>query len=153
MVQKDRCVLPKHKTVKKTGKPRVIRLSDRMQRRLRQLKQRSASQYVFVNSRGKPWTQNALRLQVDRIVRRQGLARDVCAYMIRHTFATWSIISGMDAATVAELMGHGDTEMIIKVYGHLAEQSSHMQGAANRAGKFPSRPRIRFTPASCSAGK
>ncbi len=139
MVHGDRCVLPKHKTAKKTGKPRVIRLSDRMQNRLRQLKQRSTSQYVFVNSRGEPWTQNALRLRVDRIVERQVLARDVCVYMIRHTFATWSIMSGMDLATVADLMGHGDTEMIIKVYGHLAEQSRYMQNAANQAGKCPSR--------------
>ena len=141
MVRQDRCVLPKHKTGKKTGKPRIIRLSDRMQRRLSQLKSRSESRYVFVNSRGKPWTQYAIRSRVDRIVQREGLAKDVCVYMVRHTFGTWSIMNGLDTATVAELMGHNDTDMIVKVYGHLAEQSSHMQVAANRAGKCPSRPR------------
>lgn len=141
MVRDDRCVLPKHKTAKKTGKPRIIYLSERMQRRLRQLKGRSESPYVFVNSRGQRWTQNAIRLQVDRIAGRQRLANDVCAYMVRHTFGTWGIMSGLDPATVAELMGHSDTDMIVKVYCHLAEQSSHMQVAANRAGKFPSRPR------------
>ena len=141
MVRDDRCVLPKHKTAKKTRKPRVIYLSERMQRRLRQLKSRSGSRYVFVNSRGKPWTHYAIRSRVDRIVQRQGLAKDVCAYMVRHTFGTWGIMSGLETATVAELMGHSDTDMIVKVYCHLAEQSSHMQDAANRAGKFPSRPK------------
>ena len=141
MVYDDRCVLRNHKTAKKTGKPRIIRLSDRMRRRLRQLKQRSASPYVFTNTRGEPWTQNALRLQVDRIVKQQGLAKDVCVYMIRHTFATWSIMSGVDFATVSDLMGHGSTEMVIEVYGHLAEQSDHMRQAAEQAGKCPSRPR------------
>jgi integrase len=141
MVREDRCVLPEHKTAKKTGKARIIRLSERMQRRLKQLKKRSRSPYVFVNSRGGQWTQNAVRLQVDRIIQRQGLAKDLCAYMVRHTFGTWSIMSGLDPATVAELMGHNDTDMIITVYCHLAEQSSHMKDAANRAGKCPSRPR------------
>lgn len=139
MLHRDRCVLAKHKTAKKSSKPRVIRLSGRVQRLLRQLKKRSKSQYVFVNSRGEPWTQNALRLRVDRIVERQGLAKDVCVYMIRHTFATWSVMGGMDLASVAELMGHGDLEMFSKVYGHLAEQSCHMQVAAERAGKCPLR--------------
>ena len=96
---------------------------------------------MFVNSLGKPWTGNAVRLQVDRIKKRCHLADDVCAYMIRHTFATWALMRGVDPATLAELLGHSDTEMIMKVYSHLAEQKGHMTNAAELAAQRPLRPK------------
>ena len=105
-VKGDRLVIGYHKTAKKTGKERVIYLTERMKRRVEQLRERSSSPYVFVNSRGTPWTGNAIRLQVDRIKKRKSLAGDVCAYMIRHTFATWALIRGVDPATLAEILGH-----------------------------------------------
>lgn len=137
MYHGDRFVLSHHKTSKKTRSKRIIFLSDAMQRLVKQLKRKSESQYVFVNTRGEPWTGNAIRLRVDRIKKKLGLAADVCAYMVRHTYGTWMIMSGVDIATVAQLMGHRDTEMIIKVYAHLAQHSDHMKAAANHAGQFP----------------
>jgi site-specific recombinase XerD len=88
---------------------------------------------VFVNSHGEPWTQNAIRLAVDRIKKRRGLADDVCAYMIRHTYATWALVRGVPAATLAEILGHRGTDMIMKVYSHLAEQDDHMGSAVEQA--------------------
>ena len=137
MYHGDRFVLSQHKTSKKTGTKRIIFLSDAMQRLVKRLHRKSESQHVFVNTRGEPWTGNAIRLQVDRIKKKKGLAADVCAYMVRHTFGTWMIMSGVDIATVAQLMGHRDTEMIIKVYSHLAQHYDHMKAAANHAGRFP----------------
>lgn len=141
-VHGDRLVIAKHKTAKKTGKPRVVFLSERMQRRLEQLRRRSHSRYVFVNSRGQPWTANAVRLQVARIRKRCGLAKDVCAYLVRHTFGTWAIMNGVDTASVAALMGHTSTEMVVKVYSHIAGQHSFMRDAAERACQRPARSKL-----------
>lgn len=152
-VKKDRLILKDHKTSKKTDKPRVIHLSDRMQRRIWKLRKRSTSRYVFTNSRGQPWTENAIRMRISKIRKRTGLANDVCAYTIRHTYGTWAIMNGVDPATLAELMGHSSTEMIVKVYCHLAEQSSHMQAAANLAQQCPVRPNIRRNGQSPDKGK
>lgn len=132
-VRADRFRIENHKTRKKTKKPRVIRLTKRMRRRIEQLRARSKSKYVFVNSLGEPWTGNAIRLAVDRIKKRQGLADDVCVYMIRHTYATWALVRGVPAATLAEILGHRNADMIMRVYSHLAEQDDHMEAAVEQA--------------------
>ena len=141
-VKGDCLVIEEHKTAKKTGKERVIYMTERMQRCIGRLRERSASPYVFVNRRGRPWTGNAVRLQVDRIKNRTGLASDVCAYMVRHTFATWALVRGVDPATLAELLGHNSTDMIMKVYLHLADQKQHMRLAVEQAARRPARPSV-----------
>jgi len=142
-VRDDRFEIIHHKTAKKTKKPRVIFLTKRMRRRIEQLRARSQSRYVFVNHAGAPWTENAIRLAVNRIKKRQDLPKDVCAYMIRHTFATWALMRGVDPATLAEILGHRGTSTIMRVYLHLAEQKNHMvQAAELAAGRLvsPMRP-------------
>jgi integrase len=150
-VKGDRFEIKAHKTAKKTGKNRVIYLTKRMQRRVSQLRERSRSPYVFVNSRGEPWTGNAIRLQVDRIKERKGLAGDVCAYMIRHTFATWALVRGVDSATLAEMLGHTSTDMIMNVYLHFSDQKQHMVSAAKQATRRPVRPKPAAS-CGCSGG-
>ncbi len=87
-VRDDRWVLQEHKTGNKTRKARVIYLTPAMQRLMKFLRDRSISKFVFVNTRGRPWTSNALRLAMGRIRKRHALADDVCTYLVRHTFGT-----------------------------------------------------------------
>ena len=54
------------------------------------------------------------------------------AYLCRHGFGTRTILSGVDGATLAELMGHGSQEMISKVYVHLADQPQHLHAAVGK---------------------
>jgi integrase len=60
------------------------------------------------------------------------LAHFVC-YNLRHTFATQALLNGVGVAQVAELLGHTSTEMVSKVYGHLAGEVAHMREAARKA--------------------
>jgi integrase len=130
-VREDRWVLKEHKTAKKTGKPRVIYLTGPLKEMTDRLRGNGHT-HVFLNTEGKPWTMNALRLQVWRIKKKLGLAEDVCAYLCRHGFGTRAILSGVDGPTLAELMGHTSQEMISKVYVHLADQHQHLKDAVNR---------------------
>ena len=140
-VRYDRWVIATHKTVRKTGKPRIVHLTAPMQRLVEYLRRRSTSPHVFVNTRGEAWTTNALRLQMARIKTKCGLAKDVCAYLIRHAYGTQAIVNGVDPITVAELMGHQGLDMINKVYVHLGEHQSHLQHAAEKATQRPAPPK------------
>jgi integrase len=132
-VHGDRLVLWEHKTDGTTAAPRVIHLTQPMQKMLALFRTRSKSKFVFLNGRGKPWTTNAVRLRVMRLRTKLNLADDVCAYLLRHAFGTNAIVNGIDPLTVAELMGHSDLTMIKNVYAHLSEQKSHLQDAVTRA--------------------
>jgi integrase len=132
-VQSDRWVLWEHKTDGSTSKPRVIYLTKPMQKLMRFLRKHSTSEHVFSNSRGKPWTCNAVRLRISRLKTKLNLADDVCAYLFRHAFGTNAIINGVDTSTVAELMGHSSTEMVNTVYVHLADETTHLQKAVEKA--------------------
>lgn len=60
-----------------------------------------------------------------------GLPDDFDLYNLRHNFASWLVMSGTDLLTVAKLMGHADTKMVEKHYGHLAPE--HKQNALSKA--------------------
>ncbi len=132
-VRADRWVFWEHKTDESTTKPRVVYLNEPMQKLMQVLRRRSKSMYVFVNSRGVPWTRNSIRLRIQRLKKKLNLADDVCAYLVRHAFGTKAVMNGVDVATVAELMGHSSTDMVNNVYVHLADQESHLQRAVTKA--------------------
>lgn len=132
-VRADHLRLEKHKTVGKTKKPRIIHLNEPMQRFLRFARRHAKGKHVFLNHHGKPWTVNACRLQFKRLKVKLGLRDGLCAYAVRHGFATAAILGGVDVATVAELLGHSSTDVTVGVYIHLAEQVAHMQEAAAKA--------------------
>jgi integrase len=139
-VRPDRWVIQQHKTAKKTRKPRVIYLTPAMQRLMDVLRKRSTTATVFLNTRGEPWTINAIRLVIGRIREKAGLPEDVCAYLFRHTFGTRAVMNGLNSSEVAELLGHTSTEMVDRVYVHLADQVHHLQQAVARATRPPTTP-------------
>jgi len=132
-VRSDRWVLEEHKTVAYTGKPRVIFLTRPMQKLMAFLRHRATSEYVFLNTRGRPWKNYAVCLRVQRLKRKLGLAADVCVYLARHAFGTNAILNGVDPMSLKELMGHSSLEMISTVYVHLADQHSHLNEAVEKA--------------------
>jgi integrase len=77
---------------------------------------------------GLPMSEGALQLAFRRIVADAGLVpgRDdplgVTPHTLRHTFASWLVMGGVDLFTVARLMGHSSTKEVEEVYGHLAPE-------------------------------
>jgi integrase len=135
-VREDRWVLAKHKTAGKTGKERVIYPSAAVRALVESLRG-NGSDYVFLNTEGRPWTMNAVRLQVSRLRENLGLADDVSAYLLRHGFGTRAILNGINPATVAELMGHSSLDMVSKVYVHLAGEHAHLKEAVDKINPAP----------------
>jgi integrase len=64
----------------------------------------------------------------DRIVEDAGLiaghdhAQGVTYHTLRHTFASWLVMEGVDLLTVARLMGHATIKQVVETYGHLSPE-------------------------------
>jgi integrase len=54
-------------------------------------------------------------------------------YTFRHSWCTHALERGVDAVTVAVLMGHRDTTMISRVYAHLMQRRDHLRDAVKKA--------------------
>ncbi len=61
------------------------------------------------------------------------LAPRYSLYALRHSWATNSLRNGVDALTVAILMGHEDPSTLSKVYQHLSLNPQHMLAQAKKA--------------------
>lgn len=118
-----------HKTKKRTARPRRIIFPSEAQKVLSNQKKSSA--YVFLNSRGLPWSSNAVAQAVKKIRTKTGLSLVAGTY--RHTFATNALERGVEIATVSQLLGHSSTAMVSRVYGHLADRVDHLKTAAQIA--------------------
>lgn len=128
-------VLQRHKTAKKTGRPRVIYLSPPMVRLTRRLAAEHPDGSLFRNSRQRPRTRNAIRCRFRQLRKKLKLGPGVVAYCYRHAFITDALERGISDATVAELVGHTSTDMIHRHYSHLSEKREHLRQAAAQAAR------------------
>jgi integrase len=53
--------------------------------------------------------------------RRAAIEPEVNFHCLRHTYASHAIMNGAPLLVVAKNLGHSDTHMVEKHYGHLAE--------------------------------
>jgi integrase len=123
----------RHKTVKKTNKARVVFLTPEMIELCRHLIAQHPEGPLFLNSRGTPWSRNALRCRFRRLRKKLNLERGFVPYSYRHTFTTEGLEAGVPIATMAELLGHTSTKMVSDHYGHLDQRADHLRDAACRA--------------------
>src|SRR5262249_10315827 len=125
-------VLPEHKTRKRTGRPRIVYLTPTMLELTRKLVNLRPEGPLFLNSRRKPWTRNALRCRFRNLRRQHPNLKGVVSYTYRHSFVTDALANGCGLAQVAELVGHSSTETTMH-YQHLSEKRLHMLDAAQKA--------------------
>jgi integrase len=121
--------LQDHKTAGKTGKPRLIMLSEKALVIVRRLAKSYPHGPLVRNQLGIPWGKDCICLAFRRLAKRAGVR--ATAYGYRHTFATDALAKGIPDAHVAALLGHSSTAMLHKHYGHLTAQSRVLKDAAN----------------------
>ena len=80
----------------------------------------SPEEYV-VSEKEKPTEPRTLRQSYDRLLKRLGIEHHTF-HDLRHTFASRLISEGVDARTVADLMGHTTVEMTLNTYTHANEK-------------------------------
>jgi integrase len=62
----------------------------------------------------------------------KGHGKKYCLYALRHSWATHALSRGVDALTVAILLGHRDPATLAKTYQHLTQDPGYLQEAARR---------------------
>jgi integrase len=109
---------------------RIIHLTDHAFEISQRLALKHPTGPLFRNTDGLPWTPFSLNCRWGRIKKKLG--KKYSLYSLRHSFCTDALERGLDAVTVAVLMGHRDTVMISRVYSHLTERTDHLRKAVNR---------------------
>ena len=74
---------------------------------------------VFLTKRGTPFASVTLWLHIKRRVRRAGATRNITPHMLRHSFATHLLESGVPIYDVQKLLGHSRVETTM-IYNHVA---------------------------------
>jgi integrase len=121
----------------KNGESRTNPIGERLKAILREaLPVRGDAPTVLVTRYGKPWTTEGVTNQFQRASRRAGLER-LGPHVLRHTYASWLVMAGVDLRTVQELLGHKDIKQTMR-YAHLSP--SHKQAAVEALErKFPAK--------------
>jgi integrase len=122
----------------RTGKLRHIYLTRPMAELTNVLCEKHPEGPLFQNSRGKPWTHNAIRIRFRNLRKKLGLPAGVVATAMRHTYITDALEAGVPIATLSELAGHSSTRMIEQTYSKLSERKEHLRAAAEKAVQKPS---------------
>lgn len=112
--------------------PRVIYLVPAALAILKRLVKKHPEGALFRNSKGRPWTKDAIKCRLTRISEKVGFR--VIAYGARHSWATQALTEGgVDPISVAHLMGHRDPTMVSRVYSHLSKNPSFLRQQASKA--------------------
>lgn len=118
------------KTTRKTGRPRVIYLSEAAKAIVsRRMKGLSRGDHLFTTRAGTPWSLKSTKDAVMLIRRRLGLGGHVTAGSLRHWWVTERLRAGVSIAIVAHLAGHTSTAMISRHYGHLETCGAELRQA------------------------
>jgi integrase len=126
-------VLKAHKTGKKTGKPRVVYLTEAMVALTRKLMAKNPTGPLFLNYRKKPWNRNAIRCRFQAFWKLFPAFGHLTAYSYRRAFVTDALERGVDVVKVAELVGHSGTDMVMRHYNQLQQRVAHMREMAQKA--------------------
>lgn len=124
-----------NKTRHATGEQvRTVYLTPALVEMSRRLLAKHPEGEVFRNMRGNPWTRNATACRFDELktkLEKKGIRLDKegVAYSLRHLYITDALERGIPPATVAELVGHQDLNMIMRIYNKLKLRTQHLRDA------------------------
>jgi integrase len=77
-------------------------------------------QLMFRKADGAPWNTSDHSRPMMEACQRAGISPPAGIHVARHTWASHAVMNGMPIMVVARNLGHSDTRMVEKHYGHLA---------------------------------
>ena len=104
---------------------------------------RRGSETLLLQPNGKMWGSSNQTLPLNEACRRASISPPINFHGLRHTWASLSVMAGVPLMVVAKNLGHVDTRMVERFYGHLAPSyvADEIRKAAPRFG-FESNPKI-----------
>jgi integrase len=105
----------------KSGKARHVVLTDEGVSFFRQLTAgRAGSETMLRKANGEAWRASHQLRPIAQACQRANVNPPVNFHALRHTWASLSVMSGVPLLVVAKNLGHADTRMVERHYGHLA---------------------------------
>lgn len=105
----------------KSGKPRHVVLTEEGRDFIGQLAtQKAGSTRLFIRANGKPWSKSEQQRPLVAACEAAKIDPPVNFHGLRHTYASRLAMRGVPLAVIAAQLGHSDTRMVEKHYGHLA---------------------------------
>ena len=105
----------------KSGKQRHVVLTDEGIRLLKQLSAaHGGHEPMLRRPNGEPFAKSHQARPMNDACDRAGIKPKISFHGLRHTWASLSVMAGMPLMVVAKNLGHSDTRMVEKHYGHLA---------------------------------
>jgi integrase len=104
----------------KSGKSRHVVLNDDGVKFFRRIcAGREDGQLLFTKASGAPWGKSHQKRQIDEACTHAKI-KPITFHGLRHTWASIAVMNGVPLLVVAKNLGHSDTRMVEKHYGHLA---------------------------------
>jgi integrase len=120
----------KHKTRKKTKKPRIIPLPSVIVRMLLWMRsQCDGNGHVFRNTKGHPWNRSNRAIRMRGIRRRAKIPADAFIHGVRHAVGSACIREGASLKLVSQAMGHSSTAITEKFYVDVRSEVDAMRKA------------------------
>ena len=105
----------------KSGKPRHVVLTDQGAAFFEQVcSKRPGSEPIFLKANGSTWRKSHQLRPITEACRRAKIEPPINFHALRHTWASLATMKGVPLLIVAKNLGHSDTRMVEKHYGHLA---------------------------------
>jgi integrase len=110
-----------HVRLSKSGKPRHVVVADEGIALFKRLcAGRTADELLFRAPGGGPWTRSCQDRPMQLTCERARIRPAASFHILRHTWASLSVMAGMPLLIVARNLGHASTKMVEAHYGHLA---------------------------------
>ena len=111
-----------HIRTSKAGTARHVVLNDEGCARFERLSAgRAGDQRIFVKADGTIWGKSHQHRPLKAACERAKIVPPLDFHSLRHTWASLSIMAGAPLLVVAQNLGHSDTRMVERHYGHLAQ--------------------------------
>lgn len=124
--------IAKHKTARKTGKPRVIAVGDKLKKILDQATAGRSEGPLFLSPTGRAWTVGNLSRTYRTLRDRAGLDRTLCLYLTRHEHGT-AVCHAHGIHAAAQALGHSSIATTQRYVKTSEEQLRQFQDAFDAA--------------------
>jgi integrase len=108
--------------ISKSGKARHIVLGAEGVELFRELATgRGGDEVLLLRENGSPWDTGYQKFPMNQACDRAKITPRISFHGLRHTWASLAVMAGMPLVVIARNLGHSDTKMVEKHYGHLTE--------------------------------